>query len=56
MIKLLVIQGDVYNSNNEKQLKDLKIKSLVDFIEYKGDSKLPEFKRNNFRFKYLATI
>lgn len=30
------------------QLKDLKIKALVDFIEYKGDTFVPQFKKTNY--------
>ena len=32
------------------QLKDLKIKSLIDFIEYKEDEIIPEFKKTKYNY------
>jgi hypothetical protein len=35
------MQGNIYNSNSEMQLKNLKIKTLIDLVAYGPDEIVP---------------
>ncbi len=52
MLEGKIFQGNVYNANNKKQLQDLGIKSIVEFIDYK-DQPIPEYKVQNFTYKNI---
>jgi hypothetical protein len=52
--------GNIFSSNSERQLKDLKIKSLVDFVEYKDEengeqsaNRIPQFKKDENKYNFL---
>lgn len=46
------MQGSIYNSNSEMQLKDLKIKALVDLVAYNADEIVPAWK-HNYAYKHI---
>lgn len=51
-------QGDVYNSNNQRQLIDLNIKTLIDFIDYQNSKEtiVPSFKKEKFLYINIRNI
>lgn len=44
--------GSVHNANNKKQMQDLKIQSIVEFISY-GEQKISEDKIANYNYKNI---
>jgi len=52
MLEGKIFQGNVYNANNKKQLQDLGIKSIIEFIDYK-DQPIPEYKTQNYTYKNI---
>ena len=46
-------QSSIYSSNSQRQLADLGITHLVDFIEYKEDEKIPEFKQQHQNYTHI---
>ena len=45
--------GDIYASNSQKHLEDLKIKTLVDFISYKEEEIVPAFKEEKYQYLHF---
>lgn len=43
----------MYSSNSEKQLEDMGINTLIDFIEYNEEEKIPEFKSNSDKYHFM---
>jgi len=49
----VIYLGSIHNSNNRKQLSDLKIKSIIDLTTYEGDKKPKAFKETNFVYRNI---
>jgi len=47
-----IFLGSMYNANNRKQMQDLGIKSVIEFIDYK-DQPIPEYKTTHFTYKNI---
>jgi len=44
--------GSIYNANNKRQMEDLGIKSIIEFVDYK-DKPIPQYKTEHYNYKNI---